>query len=464
MTDSDQHLSNETQLEFTNNDSNDQNPATDVADMNLSEFRRVVQESQPQDNHLPAPPRAVLKYIPEVTDDFIRNFLLRNNMLKTLEQFEVEWYSRFGSAASRDVPLVPDNYLETAQLSHRIELLERDLREHAELTTTLNKQWRQAKKERDFHKANHSRVVQEKNKLTKVLKQTDRNAADLTPTLEEMKRRCDGLLKQKTVLSLEKDKLAAQVEQLEKRLSEAERRLEGEEGESSTTSGKPKRSKSSQKKENTSSSAARKRGVAAAVSAARTGTSTTKTADGSTTDGFVWPPDERPNTEAAPPSLPSHVTQWSNTHTFTAHAMSVTKIALHPRKPAVASCSDDGTWRLSTVPEGELILSGEGHQNWVAAVAMHPAGTMVATGSGDKTVKLWDFATNSCANTLRSHTDGVWSVDFQETGALLASGSLDTTARVWDVEMGKCRQTLRRPRRGGQCRPVVRRDEHSLHR
>lgn len=38
--------------------------------------------------------------------------------------------------------------------------------------------------------------------------------------------------------------------------------------------------------------------------------------------------------------------------------------------------SDDKTWKMWHLPKGDLIMSGEGHTDWVAGVAFHPKVTL----------------------------------------------------------------------------------------
>ena len=65
----------------------------------------------------------------------------------------------------------------------------------------------------------------------------------------------------------------------------------------------------------------------------------------------------------------------------------------HPPVPQaiIATVSDDETWKVWSVPNCDLLMSGEGHRDWVSGVAFHPHGTMLATSAGDNTVKIWDF-------------------------------------------------------------------------
>ena len=57
-------------------------------------------------------------YRPESTDDFVRNFLVRLGMNKTLETFQAEWYElqAKGKLKSEDIAPVPDVYLRNQEL------------------------------------------------------------------------------------------------------------------------------------------------------------------------------------------------------------------------------------------------------------------------------------------------------------------------------------------------------------
>ena len=51
----------------------------------------------------------------------------------------------------------------------------------------------------------------------------------------------------------------------------------------------------------------------------------------------------------------------SNLKTFKGHLMPITCLSYNPKKDIVATASDDTTWKLWSVPNGDLIMSGEGH-------------------------------------------------------------------------------------------------------
>lgn len=68
------------------------------------------------------------------------------------------------------------------------------------------------------------------------------------------------------------------------------------------------------------------------------------------------------------------------TSTYQAHNLAVSSVALHPRKQIIATTSDDHTWKMWSVPSGDLIMTGEGHTDWVSSCDFHPSGGKLATG------------------------------------------------------------------------------------
>lgn len=57
-------------------------------------------------------------------------------------------------------------------------------------------------------------------------------------------------------------------------------------------------------------------------------------------------------------AIGTHLNQVKSTK---GHLMGVTCLAYNPKKDILATGSDDTTWKLWSVPSGDLIMSGEGH-------------------------------------------------------------------------------------------------------
>lgn len=51
----------------------------------------------------------------------------------------------------------------------------------------------------------------------------------------------------------------------------------------------------------------------------------------------------------------------------------ISRLALHPRKQILATSSDDNTWKMWAVPGGDIIMTGEGHTDWVSECDFHPS-------------------------------------------------------------------------------------------
>jgi len=47
---------------------------------------------------------------------------------------------------------------------------------------------------------------------------------------------------------------------------------------------------------------------------------------------------------------------------------------MHPKKSILATASDDQTWKLWNIPDGKMLMMGEGHTDWLSSVSFHPKG------------------------------------------------------------------------------------------
>uniref|UniRef100_A0A8C5UEG7 Sperm associated antigen 16 n=1 Tax=Malurus cyaneus samueli TaxID=2593467 RepID=A0A8C5UEG7_9PASS len=117
---------------------------------------------------------------------------------------------------------------------------------------------------------------------------------------------------------------------------------------------------------------------------------------------------------------------------------------------ALCSCSDivltggdDRLWKTWAFPDGNILLTGEGHTDWLSGCCFRPSGTQLVTSSGDTTVRIWDLSRRGCILTLRGHSRAVHDCSWHTCGEFVASASMDGTSKIWDVNSEKCRYTLR---------------------
>lgn len=78
------------------------------------------------------------------------------------------------------------------------------------------------RKERDYHRMHHRRVVQEKNRLIMDLKRMKEHYASYEPTLRQLKNKYEMAMKEKMLTKLEKDRAIGQVQGLKSTLKTIE--------------------------------------------------------------------------------------------------------------------------------------------------------------------------------------------------------------------------------------------------
>lgn len=145
---------------------------------------------------------SVTQVRPSVVDDFIRNFLIKGGMKRTLDQFNTEWYelqSKGKLPAELSTP-VPDIYLRNEDLDQQARKLREEVEKMREIASKAQATWDKFRKERDFHRMHHQRVVQEKAKLVDDIRRLKNHMRSYEPAIEELKRKYEAVIKEKMLV------------------------------------------------------------------------------------------------------------------------------------------------------------------------------------------------------------------------------------------------------------------------
>eukprot|EP01016_Furgasonia_blochmanni_P012503 TRINITY_DN1619_c0_g1_i3.p1 TRINITY_DN1619_c0_g1~~TRINITY_DN1619_c0_g1_i3.p1 ORF type:complete len:436 (-),score=66.46 TRINITY_DN1619_c0_g1_i3:96-1403(-) len=268
----------------------------------------------------------------------------------------------------------------------------------------------------------HHRVQQEKNKLSHDIEKLKNLHKQFETKYQELSNKYEIAMKEKMLLKLERDRLVAKAEALQKTVQGMEEKLTKDASQLDIQKlGEGVGAKGTEQRNSQPSSPKAKKGKLT-----------------------PFPPDERTNPfmHMTFESFNTKSVILSRTHK--SHLMSIGCMAIHPKKSIVATASDDMCWKIFTISQNaELIMCGEGHRDWLSGIDFHPRGTHLATCSGDTTIKIWDFINASCAVTFRDHIQPVWSVSFHDTGDFLVSGSMDHSSKLFDIPAQKQRYTFR---------------------
>jgi hypothetical protein len=192
---------------FDDNDNDDE-----LADALASLQLKQTKTSSPT-GHPPNASNVITQVRPSVVDDFIRNFLIKAGMSRSLDVFNAEWYElqSKGKLAAELSSAVPDIYLRNEELDQQVVVMREQMEKMREVAAKAQSTWDMFRKERDFHRMHHKRVVHEKNKLVDDLKRLRNNLRSYEPVIEELKKRHESALKEKMLIRLERDRLSAKV-------------------------------------------------------------------------------------------------------------------------------------------------------------------------------------------------------------------------------------------------------------
>ncbi|XP_023119762.2 sperm-associated antigen 16 protein [Amphiprion ocellaris] len=356
----------------------------------------------------PEPPKhQTIPNIPESMDDFLRNFLLRLGLRRTLSSFESEWYDSAQKVFSGTLPtpesgvfFLPDALTHQKILQTELETVRRETELLRMEVLTAGENLTRMQRERNFHRLQHRRVVEDKNQLIKDLKHLKEHLKSYEPAMKQLEDKHQVALRQKMLLSLQKDRVQ------------------------NATEAKVNQEKAPEKK------------------------SPVKIKHLKDSEFPVYSRMVKLQVDQVTSEAEKSLRSFSLQSSIKAHQQPISCIDLHPKEMMLVSVSDDCRWRMWRLETGEkvgeMMLTGEGHSDWLSGCSFYPDGTKLATTSGDTTVRLWNFSLGCCVLTFFGHSQPTWSCSFHSSGRFLASCSSDRTAKLWDLNSQRCRLTLRR--------------------
>ncbi|KAM9337216.1 sperm-associated antigen 16 protein-like [Symphorus nematophorus] len=148
----------------------------------------------------------------EAVDDFLRNFLFQMGMTETLECFQTEWteMAQKGLVNTDRAGVVPEVYTENKRLDSELKNLQREREEYRHAASVAAETLGRVQRARDFHRLQHKRVVQEKNRLIEEMRKLKVQCSSYEPAVKRMNEKYQAVLKQIMLVTLERDRALGQ--------------------------------------------------------------------------------------------------------------------------------------------------------------------------------------------------------------------------------------------------------------
>jgi hypothetical protein len=133
------------------------------------------------------------------------------------------------------------------------------------------------------------------------------------------------------------------------------------------------------------------------------------------------------------------------------HTKSVEGLAVTPDGRTLISASRDGTVKLWTLPDGQLIGTQEGHDKHLRAVALGREGKVLASGGGKKQIRLWTLEKNEedALEFRGGAQELVCSLASTPDDRILISGGNLGSVNLWDWDEGTPLAALEKKHDGG---------------
>jgi hypothetical protein len=150
------------------------------------------------------------------TDVYIKNYLMKFDMTKTLKIMEQEFFEKLsqGIINIEDLPNVPELYLESENLQEKIGNIQKELDDAKIYAEKANSLFLKLNKAKENEKIKHRRVQQEKVKLIKEIEKLKKVYEDDNKIYKDLKKKYWDVTKESLVLEQEMKGLTSKVSNL----------------------------------------------------------------------------------------------------------------------------------------------------------------------------------------------------------------------------------------------------------
>ena len=352
----------------------------------------------------------------EVVEDFIRNFFTQMNLTKTLDEFNQEYaeLSKKGRFNDNYLGPITDIYIKNAKLEEKLERMQKELEKANKNAEEVKSNWENLRKERDFHKENYVKTVQEKTNIANDIKTLQNLHEDFTSKIADLNLKYEHLCKNKSLMKLDLEKMRQEKEKKEKEI----KRLQEEINNLDIKNKKDKISND-------------QKIAVLPYKKIRPG------------EKVPWPSDIRNNIYLLqnPPTFNSQPSQ-SGKVIKAYEKCAISCMTVHIKKNVVATGGDDAIFKIYDMSKGEELASGSYHNQYISSIDIHPKGSYLATASGDYTINLWDLLTLKVKAQF-CHDSVVWSTKFHDTGDFLLSSNDNGLINLYDLNICQVRETYR---------------------
>ena len=359
----DEDLNEELSLSLSSEDDNFEIIGSDYDKIKLaSEKSKIKLERKKDKERLDKIMEEKVDFVPktikrdEVVEDFIRNFFTQMNLHKTLDEFNQEFaeLSKKGRFNDNYLGPITDIYIKNAKLEEKLERMQKELEKANKNAEEVKSNWENLRKERDFHRENYIKTVQEKNNIANDIKTLQSLHEDFTSKIADLNLKYEHLCKNKSLMKLDLEKMKQEKEKKEiKKLQEEINNLDIK-----------------NKKEKISKD---EKIAVLPYKKIRPG------------EKVPWPSDIRNNIYLLqnPPTFNSQPSQ-SGKVIKAYEKCAVSCMTVHIKKNVVATGGDDAIFKIYDMSKGEELASGSYHNQYISSIDIHPKGSFLATASGDK--------------------------------------------------------------------------------